>query len=170
MQSQGFSDYLRVIRKWWWVILLLFIATVGTMSAIAYLTEIQYQATVTLQVSAPPPQEVPLYSDFGRQALTDEIQQTRNSLSEFLQEGDVTYQTLEALPDVNLRSTDLREKLIIDVPDNSQLMRVNVRASDPDSAALLANTLVDVGLRKYGELQAQPTSNARKFIARVKAH
>ncbi len=164
MQAQGMIEYLRIIRKWWWVIVLLVGTTVGTMSAIAFLTETEYQATVTLQVSAPPPQEVPLYSEFGRQALTDEIQQTRSSLNEFLQEGDVTYQTVQGLPDVKLSASDLRENLTIEVPDNSQLMRISVRAPDPDTAALLANTLVDVGLKKYGELRARPTVNTRKFI------
>lgn len=164
MQAQGMIEYLRIIRKWWWVIVLLVGTTVGTMSVIAFLTETKYQATVTLQVSAPPPQEVPLYSEFGRQALTDEIQQTRSSLNEFLQEGDVTYQTVQGLPDVKLSASDLRENLTIEVPDNSQLMRISVRAPDPDTAALLANTLVDVGLKKYGELRARPTVNTRKFI------
>ena len=45
-------------------------------------------------------------------------------------------------------------------------MRISVRAADPETAALLANTVVEVGLQRYGELRAQPTANTRQFIER----
>jgi len=164
METQDILKYWKIIRKWWWVIALLFVATVGTMLTLALLTETQYEATVTIQVSAPPPQEVPLYSQFGRQALRDEIEQTRSSFSEFLLEGDAPYRTLEILPDVQMRGSELRDRITIDTPDNSQLMRIRVRASDSETAALLSNTLVEIGLKHYGQLLAQPTANTRQFI------
>jgi uncharacterized protein involved in exopolysaccharide biosynthesis len=52
------------------------------------------------------------------------------------------------------------------MPENSQLMYVRVRASDPETAALLANTFADVGLKRYGQLLAQPTASTREFIER----
>ncbi|RLA99842.1 MAG: hypothetical protein DRG83_12425 [Deltaproteobacteria bacterium] len=164
MEIQDILKYLQIVRKWWWVIALLFVTTVGTMLALALLTETQYEATVTVQVSAPPPQEVPLYSQFGRQALRDEIEQTRSSFKEFLEEGDVPYRVLETLPDIQMRGGELRDRITIDLPDNSQLMRVHVRAPDSKTAALLANTLVETGLKLYGQLLAKPTVNTRKFI------
>lgn len=164
MQIQDILKYLKIVRKWWWVIALLFGATVGTMLIIALLTETMYEARVTVQVSAPPPQEVPLYSQFGRQALRDEIEQTRAGFQEFLLEGDAPYRAVEALPGVSMRGSELRKMITVDVPENSQLMRVGVRASDPETAALLANTLVETGLKQYGQLLAQPTANTRRFI------
>lgn len=161
---QDILKYLEIIRKWWWVIALLFAATVGTMLAIAFLAEPQYEATVTLQVSAPPPQEVPLYSQFGRQAIRDEIAQTQASLSELLLEGDIPHRTLEAIPQIQMTGSELRDKITVDIPENSQLMHVRVRASYTETAALLANTLVETGLKQYGQLLAQPTANTRGFI------
>ena len=156
--------YLKIIRKWWWVVVLLFVATTGTMLAVAVLSETQYEAIVTVQVSAPPPQEVPLYSQFGRQALNDEIEQTRASFSELLLEGDAPYRALDELPDVSMRGGELRDRTTIDIPVSSQLLRIGVRAADPETAALLANTLVETGLQQYGQLLAQPTASTRKFI------
>ena len=164
MSIQDISMYLRIIRKWWWVIILLFVVTVGTMLTMASLAEAQYQATVTLQVSAPPPQEVPLYSQFGRQALRDEIEQTRASFNEFLLEGNAPFKALGTLPDIQMTGRELRDRTTVDLPDNSQLMRVHVRASDAETAALLANTLVETGLEQYGQLLARPTVNTREFI------
>ena len=136
------------------------------MLALTFLSKTQYQATVTVQVNAPPPQEVPLYSQYGRAALNDEIEQTRNSFTEFLLEGDAPYQAIETLPDPPMSGGELRRSTTIDNPNNSQLMRVKVSASDPETAALLANTLVESGLEQYGQLLAQPTANTREFIER----
>ena len=164
MRVQDILAYLKVVRKWWWVIALLFVSTTSTMLAVAFLVETQYEATVTMQVSAPPPQEVPLYSQYGRQALRDEIEYTRVGFSELLLEGDVAYRALEALPDIRMGGSELRDKITVDSPEESQLMRVQVRALDPETAALLANTIVEVGLQRYGQLLAQPTANTCKFI------
>ena len=166
---QEILKYIKVIRKWWWVIVLLSGGTVGTMMTIAFFTETEYEATVTVQVSAPPPQETPLFSDFGRQAVTDQIEQTRNSLSEFLQNGDASSYALERLPeDTNIRmdAAELREKITIELPQGSQLMRISVRATDAETAALLANAVVEVTLELYGELLARSTANTRSFIER----
>lgn len=164
MGAQEIVKYFKIMRKWWWAIALLFGATVGTMLAISLLTEVQYESTVTLQISAPPPQEVPLYSQFGRQALQDEIAQTQASLSEFILQGNAAWRALELLPDIPMSGDELREKITVEIPERSQLMHIRVRAGDPESAAALANAVVQASLERYGELRAQPTANTRKFI------
>jgi uncharacterized protein involved in exopolysaccharide biosynthesis len=162
------TSYLRIIKKWWWVIVLLCGTTVGTLLALAYFSDIEYQATVTLQVSAPPPQEVPLYSQFGRMGLREEIDQNRSSFNELLLEGNVVNLALEKLPDVKIKGDDLLEegKLLVELPDSSQLMKIQVLASNPETAAQLANMIAEVGLQEYGRLLAQSTVNARQFIER----
>ena len=164
METQGVSQYMQIIKKWWWVIVLLFVVTVGTMVTLAVLTETQYEAVVTLQISAPPPEEVPLYSQFGRQAVNDEIASTRTSFSELLLEGDIVYRVLKVLTDIEMRGGELRDQITVDKPESLQLMRLRLRYSDPETAALLANTLVELGLERYGELSAQSTANTRQFI------
>jgi uncharacterized protein involved in exopolysaccharide biosynthesis len=166
MNIRDISEYIKIARKWWWAIALLFGATVGTMLAIVLVSETVYEATVTVQVSAPPPQEVPLYSTFGRQALQDEIAQTQSGFSDLLLEGDVAWRVLDVLPDTSMEGSELRERIAVDIPEDSQLMRISVKASEPDAAALLANAVVETGLERYGQLQAQPTVNTRKFIER----
>lgn len=166
MGVQEILAYLKIIQKWWWVVALLFVTTVGTMAAIAFLTEPQYRATVTILVSAPPPQETPLFSDFGRSALRDEIQYTKAGFSELLLEGDVPYRILETLPDVNMSGGELRDRIEVENPEGSQLLNIRVLASDPEMAALLANAVAEVGLEQYGQLLARPTASTREFIER----
>jgi uncharacterized protein involved in exopolysaccharide biosynthesis len=164
MMTKDILKYLKIIRKWWLVILLLVASTVGTLVTIPFLTEPQYEATVTIQVSAPPPQEVPLYSSYNRQYLQVEIDRTRSSFSEFVLEGDIPYRAVEALPDIQMGGAELRDRIEIEIPEDGQLMRISIRASDPQKAALLADTVVDIGLTQYGLLLAQSTVNTRKFI------
>ena len=164
MQQKEIVKYLQIIRKWWWAIVLLVGATLGTMLFIFLSAETQYKATVTVQVSAPPPQEVPLYSNLGRQALRDEIEQTQSSIGELLQEGDVAYRVLKDLPDISMSGGELRQKIEVEIPQNSNLMRVSVKAADPEVAALLANAVVETGLAQFAELSARPTSGMRVFI------
>jgi uncharacterized protein involved in exopolysaccharide biosynthesis len=164
MEFEDILKYTKILRKWWWVIALLVGGTMGTLLAIASLGEPQYEATVTLQVSAPPPQEVPLYSEFGRRAINDEIEWTRSSFSELLLEGDIPYRALETLPQIQLKGGELRDIVTVDLPEASQLMHVRVRAPYTETAALLANTLVETALKQYGQLLAEPTANTRGFV------
>lgn len=165
MRVQDFKQYLKIIRKWWWVIVLLFVATVGTMTVIAFVAPKEFEAVVTVQVSAPPPEEAPLYSQYGREALRDEIELARTSFSQLLEKGDVVFRTLQELPDVRIGARELRdERMVIDTLDSSELLHISVRTSDPKTAALLANKIVEMGLQRYGELRAQSTANTLNFI------
>ncbi|HMQ52497.1 MAG TPA: hypothetical protein PKE64_00760 [Anaerolineae bacterium] len=165
MNIREILSYGQIILKWWWVIVLLFVTTVGTMFLVSVMSETRYESSVTVQVSAPPPQEVPLFSQFGRDTgVSVAIEETRRSFAEFLQAGDAAWRTLDVLPDVSLTGTELRERMVVELPDNSQLMRITVPYPNPDIAALLANTLVEKGLEGYGELLAKPTANNRAFI------
>jgi uncharacterized protein involved in exopolysaccharide biosynthesis len=164
MEAQDIVKYFKIIRKWWWVIALLFGTTVGVMMAITLLSETEYEAVAKVQVTAPPPQEGPLFGTFRSESLQDAIAQTQTSFSEFLQEGDVTWRIVEIVPESGMSGGELRDRIEIEIPDASQLMQIKVRAGDPELAAELTNALVEVGLEEYGVLLAQPTANTRDFI------
>ncbi len=164
MKIQEIIQYLKIVQKWWWIIILLFGTTIGTMLAIMLLTVTEYEATATLQVSAPPPQQVPLFSQFGREALREAIKQTQDGFSEFLTGGDTASLVRKAVPETSMKTRELRERITVEIPKDSQLMHISVRAFDAELAAKLANELVEIGLQQYGLLLAQPTANTRKFI------
>jgi uncharacterized protein involved in exopolysaccharide biosynthesis len=157
-------SYLRIIRRWWWIIVLLPAVTLITMLLVLLLLEPHYESTVTVQVTAPPPQEVPLYSSLGWQALSDEITRVQTSLTELMTEGDVAYRVLEKVPDVPMTGEELRRRIEVDIPDNSHLMRISVKTGNPEMSALVANAIVETCLQQYAELSAKPTAGMRSFI------
>jgi uncharacterized protein involved in exopolysaccharide biosynthesis len=134
------------------------------MLVILLVSDPQYKATVTVQVSAPPPQEVPLYSSLGTQALSDEIIRTQTSLHELLVEGDVAYRVLRELPDISMTGGELQRRIEVDIPEDSHLMRVSVKTHSAEMSALLANAVAESALQHYAELAAKPTAGTRRFI------
>lgn len=156
--------FLRVLFKWSWLIALLVAATAVTMWVIALRADPMYRSTVTIQISAPPPQEVPLFSTVDREAISEQIERTRDNVAQFLQTGDVVRRMLERLPQIDMTEGELSRLISVDLPTNSQLMEVSVLAPDPEMAALLANMVIEVGQEYYSELLAEPTELSRVFI------
>lgn len=164
MKFQEIFQYLKVLKKWWWVVALLVMTTIGTMLAIMFISEPTYEAQTTVQVSAPPPQEVPLFSQFGREALQVAIKQTQEGFSEFLIGGSTAWLAVKTVPETSMSGRELRDQILVDIPKDSQLMKISVVAPEAEIAAKLANAVVEIGLDQYGLLLAQPTANTRSFI------
>jgi uncharacterized protein involved in exopolysaccharide biosynthesis len=164
MYGHDIAVFLRVIYKWLWLIAVLLATVCITMFIIAMGAEPMYRASVTIQITAPPPQEVPLFSTVDREAISQQIERTRDNVAAFLEADDVVYRLLERLPEISMSPSELSKQISVNLPTNSQLMEVSVRASSPDTAALLANTVAEVGQAYLAELLAEPTELARIFI------
>ena len=164
MQTNTFVDFLKIIYRWKWVIFLVSLSTALALAVVAVRSEETYSASVTIQFSAPPPQENPLFGEYGREAASSQIDQTRESFAQFVQSGDTRFRVLEVLPDVNMGPRELRDRISVEVPQDSQLVYLEVTASDPRLAALLANTTAEVGLDGYAQRLAAPTASNRSFI------
>jgi uncharacterized protein involved in exopolysaccharide biosynthesis len=164
MYGHDIAVFLRVIYKWLWLIILVLGTVSITMFVIAMRAKPMYSSTVTLQITAPPPQEVPLFSTVDREAISQQIDRTRDNVAQFFQAGDVVNRLLARLPKVAMTESELSKQIDVTLPSNSQLMNVSVRAASPENAALIANTMAEVGQEYYAELLAEPTELARKFI------
>ncbi|MCC6454716.1 MAG: hypothetical protein IT328_07215 [Caldilineaceae bacterium] len=164
MYGHDIAVFLRVLYKWLWLIALVLATVCITMFVIAMRAEPMYRATVTIQITAPPPQEVPLFSTVDREAISQQIERTRDNVAQYLQVGDVVHRLLERLPEINMTEAELSKQIDVTLPTNSQLMDVSVSASTPETAAQLANMVAEVGQEYYAELLAEPTELARKFI------
>ncbi len=164
MYGQDIAVFLRVIYKWLWLLGLVFATVCITMFVIAMRAEPMYRATVTIQITAPPPQEVPLFSTVDREAISQQIDRTRDNVAQFFQAENIVQRLLNRLPEVTMTANELSKEIAVNLPSNSQLMDVSVRAPSPETAALLANTVTEIGQEYYAELLAEPTELARKFI------
>ena len=76
----------------------------------------------------------------------------------------MAYRVLRELPDVPMQGADLRQRIEIDIPEDSHLMRISVKSENAEMSALLANAIVETALQQYAELAAKPTAGMRQFI------
>lgn len=164
MQGQDLLRFLQILGRWWWVVGLALLTTIVAIIVAITMTPPTYEAGVTIQISAPPPQEVPLFSEYGREAVSQQIEQSRTSLAEFLQATYVADRVLERLGTIALTEAQLRSQISVELPPAAQTLRVLVRANSPATAALLATTVAETGLDYYAQLLAQPTATNRLFI------
>jgi uncharacterized protein involved in exopolysaccharide biosynthesis len=59
---------------------------------------------------------------------------------------------------------ELRQRIEVNIPEDSHLMRISVKTHDAEMSALLANAVVETALQQYAELAAKPTAGMRQFI------
>lgn len=164
MDIQDLVTYWRVIRKRLWLIGLLVSVTVGTILIVSYTAKPVYKATVLFQVTAPPPAEVTLFTEFRYPSSREEIGYATNNFIEVVQSESVAWQAIEAL-NLDTDAEELLERVSIERVQNSDLIKLSVTADSSRLAANLANTLMQTALEYYGELRAQSFRGSREFIS-----
>jgi len=158
--------YVRVVQKWWWVIILLSGLIVGTGVAIFWWVGLEYEASVTVQIS-PPSLEAALSRQPNRQNIYAEIEQIRAGFNEVLLADKVVERALETLTDEPRPADELRKNLIIELPPGtSEFVHVRVRAADPETASVIAQIIVELGRQQFGQMRAQPLAHTRQSIER----
>jgi uncharacterized protein involved in exopolysaccharide biosynthesis len=156
--------YARILRKRWRLIVALFIMAVGTTTVLFLTAKPVYQAWIKLQVVAPPPSDISLYSGYRRDDFWSELTYAYNAFVELLGDGSMAWRTISKV-ETKMEVEDLLEQTIIEADPESSFISVGVSADTPEQAQLLVTTLVEETLKYYGGLQARPTTAAREFIS-----
>lgn len=164
MSMQEFLEYVNVLRKRLW----LFVVVSGTallvMLASAWSSAAQYESSVRFLVNVPPSADVSLYPGFDRPTQNQQVRATQTAFLEVIKSPTVLSRTKDRLG-LSLSLSELSERITTDKPTESTFVWVAVRSDDPQSAADIANVLVDEARQYFGELQAEPAASAREFIS-----
>lgn len=164
MSVQEFLTYVRVVLKRWWLFLILCGTTLGGIWFSFQAGPPQYEAAVRFAVNAPPSADVTLYPGFDRPTQGQAVAVIQATFMELLKSPTVIRRAVEA-SQVSIGSDELRRRVKVEEPLESQFVWVSVQADDPQEAADLANTLVDTAKQYYGQLLAEPSASAREFIS-----
>lgn len=165
MHQTDVMAYMRIVLKRLWLILLLVGSTVATVVSASLLRPPIYRTTVRFQVTALPPSDVTLYqATRSTGAYNEEIATTRANFIEVLTSLEVAWETVDEL-NLPMSGSELVARTDVVEPADSGFVRLSVVAGQPALAADLANTLLSVAIRRYGELNARPLTLAREFIA-----
>jgi uncharacterized protein involved in exopolysaccharide biosynthesis len=154
--------YIQVIKRRWKPIVGLFLGTMITLVILSIFAPHVYLASAQLQVIAPPPGAVTLYSGFRSGGFRDEIAYTQNTFNEILTGRVVAGRTVEAV-DTHLSVEELQERTEVVV--ESDFIKLTVTGDTPDEAAQLTNGLAAEALAYYGELLARSSGTSTEFIS-----
>lgn len=164
MSVQELVEYIRILLKRWWLFVIVCGTTLGALLVSFYAAPPQYEATVRFLVSTPPSADVTLYPSFSRPSESEQIAVRQAAFMELLESSTVAWRTVDALQ-VPIGGDELSARITVDQPMDSQFVWVSVLADEPQVAADLANTLVDMAKQHYGQLLAEPSASAREFIS-----
>ena len=163
--------YWTIIRKRLWLILLLIASTTGTILAISYSSPPVYVASVKFRVVAPPPPNVSLFT--GGYGFSEGVDSTLNSFVDVLTGGAVAGQVIEELQ-LPMDSSEFGSLITVEevlpqletkTQEQFTLIKVTATHGDPEVAANIVNTLMDVGLNQFGEMRARSKTQSKEFIS-----
>lgn len=150
-------DVIRVLRRRAWLVATIVAVTTGALWLRLRVMRPVYAAEVTIQLSAPPTEDVETFEQYRYVSLRDEVTLARNNLAQLLENAEVRQRTAAAL---GLTGTEARYGLEVELIRDVDFIRVAVESVSPALAAEIANTHVSEAIAYYGELRARPTGAA----------
>ena len=124
---------MRIARRWWWLLLLAPVISASVAFTVSHRQDSLYSASVVLRVNPPASQGL----NQSAFTVSQNLGETYRSLITFTPVMDRVVKALNLPYDSNA----LRAKTTASTVRDTQLVRVSVSDTDPNQAALLANTI-----------------------------
>jgi capsular exopolysaccharide synthesis family protein len=138
MTELTFDDALRLARRWWWILVLLPLVAAVAAYAISTTMTPMYESRATLLIET---QQASGSSNYNELLAAERLSRT---YSELATTDAVLDETVIRLNDPELDRDTLAEMTSVSAVQDTQLLRVTVRDSEPERAALVANTIAAV--------------------------
>ncbi len=152
---------LSIIRRRIWVVVAVVAVTMAVMAVRVLGAPPVYQATVKLQLTTPPQEDVMLYDRYRAIDARDELTVVRNNFTEVLRSREVAQRTEAAL---QLSGDDAYYELEIRPIRDADFLFVTFSARTAQLAAAIARAHIESAVGYYGEIRAQPTAAARQYV------
>jgi uncharacterized protein involved in exopolysaccharide biosynthesis len=153
--------YLRIIRKRWWIIVLLFVATIAVILVNAVREKPVYQAYVKLQVIAPEPQDVSLFTTIRTATTQEEIVAVQVEFDNALHSYYVAWETINDL-NLGISAAELLNGLTVSAEE--EFLNVTFTADNPMDVEAIATRHVENAFKYYAQFRAKSATVALQFI------
>jgi len=153
--------YLRIIKKRWWLITLVFVVTIAVILFNASREKPVYRAYVKLQVIAPEPQEVYLFSQSRPVGSREEIVAVQQQFDAALRSAYVAWQTIADL-NLGISAAELLDGLSVFA--DGEFLHVTFVADNPMLVEAIATAHVENAFQYYAQVRAKPSTVALQFI------
>jgi uncharacterized protein involved in exopolysaccharide biosynthesis len=153
--------YLRIVRKRWWIIVLLFVVTIAVILMNAVREKPVYRAYVKLQVIAPEPEEVSLFTTIRTVTTQEEIVAVEVQFDSALHSYYVAWQTINDL-NLGISAAELLNGLTVSAEE--EFLNVTFTADNPMDVEAIATRHVENAFKYYAQLRAKSATVALQFI------
>jgi len=153
------AQYGSALRRWWWLLVLGALLAGGGVYLASRNTTPVYQATTRLFVNQV---QVPGLPSYGDLQTSERLTKT---YSELLHSRLVLDETIKQL-NVSLTTESLDGKIKTEAIRDTQLLQVTVEDTDSNRAAVIANQLAQVFIKRVQDLQTGNTQVARDQVNR----
>ena len=160
------KDIVRVIKKRWRIIGATFLVVVILVAVITFLTPPTYQAETTLRIKQPKSLASSLLSDatFGNSNATKEQMSTYAEILKSRTVVEKVIDTTQADKEKPPSYNGMLKRITTQAVKDTEILSVRVKASSPEEAQFVANTLVNTFLARMQELVRTEQGAVRQFI------
>ena len=153
--------YFRIIKKRWWLILLIAVVTTAVILLNSLRAKPVYRAYVKLQVIAPEPQEVSLFTETRSVGSREEIVAVQQQFDAALRSAYVAWQTIADL-NLGISAAELLNGL--SVYADGEFLHVTFVAENPMLVEAIATKHLENAFSYYAQIRAKPSTVALQFI------
>lgn len=150
MTELTFAEALKLARRWWWILVALPLLAAGSAYALSSIMTPMYEARASLLIDASQASSASNYNDL----LTAE--RLSRTYSELATTDAVLDETARRVAG-GLTADEIDDMVTVSAVEETQLLQVAVTDSEPERAALIANTLAAVFTE---QVQAQRASTS----------
>jgi polysaccharide biosynthesis transport protein len=153
-------QYIALLWRWAWLIILAVVLAGAAAYITSSLQDPVYQSTTTMLINEAPNTRT---SEYTAILTSERLARTYSQLFEKRPVLDEVYATL-GLEDVFVGPEAIAAAVEVQLVRDTQLIELSVENTDPELAATLANTLVDVFQKQNQELQASRYAESKTSL------
>jgi non-specific protein-tyrosine kinase len=151
------KQYAMLVWRWAWLIVLAIVLAAGAAYITSQMQTPVYQATTTILIDQAPDVRT---ADYTSVILSERLAMT---YVELITKRPVLEEVVERL-DLDIEADALKGTITVTQTRDSPVLDVKVQHTDPDTAATLANTLVEVFIEQNTERQASRYAASKESL------
>ena len=157
------NQILKVMRRWAVVIVVAMVVVAGVAAWRAIAAGAMYESTVQLQLTAPQPEDVTLYStNRSSTNVRDDMTVALNNFTELAQNREVFNRVIKQL---GLTGEDANYKIEVRPVRDSDYFDVVAQSKNAALVGQIANAHVAAAIAYYGEVRSKPAASSKAFLA-----
>ena len=157
------NQILKVMRRWTVVIVVAMVVVAGVAAWRAIAAGAVYESTVQLQLTAPQPEDVTLYStNRSSTNVRDDMAVALNNFTELVQNREVFNRVIKQL---GLTGEDANYKIEVRPVRDSDYFDVVAQSKNAALVGQIANAHVAAAIAYYGEVRSKPAASSKAFLA-----